>query len=267
MSPLTSEISCWQAAASPVRSSANADVSARSATGAIRRPGGAELPRREVEAVGVAFDRRARDLDAAALAGADGVQQLLAPHARAGVAEDDGRALLGMLQVPERLGEERVGALLHAGDPDEPRLAEQGGRGQGEQRAGFVVVGADIGDLERWHPPPGGTPGCRRSRAPRTPLRAPRRARSTRAAAHATTPAGWRAPCPSPGVCARSWPCVQPTGGARQQRVAGQGARSRARPRRPAAAIVRAMMPSASVRAITAPVASRIASVSPLGCP
>ena len=129
-------MSCWHAAASSVRSSANAETSVRSATGAIAFARGRELPRREVEAIGVALDRRARDLDARALARAHGVEELLAPHRRARVAEDHRGALLRHREVRQRLGQEGVGALLDAGDPHQSWLAEQRRRGHAQKRAG-----------------------------------------------------------------------------------------------------------------------------------
>ncbi len=54
----------------------------------------------------------------------------------------------GCARYDDRLGEERVGALLDAGDAHEARLAEQRRRRDGEQRAGGVVVGTEVGDLE-----------------------------------------------------------------------------------------------------------------------
>src|SRR5690606_27675373 len=89
-----------------------------------------ELPRREVDAVAVALDRGTRDLDAAAGARAHGIQELLSTDAGAGVPQDDGGALLRMLDVLHGLLQERVGALLHARDAHQPWLAEQRGRGE-----------------------------------------------------------------------------------------------------------------------------------------
>ncbi len=53
-----------------------------------------------------------------------------------------------MLQIAQRLGEERVGAFLDVIDTDEPRLVEQRWAGQRNQLPGDVPVGLEIADLE-----------------------------------------------------------------------------------------------------------------------
>ena len=85
-----------------------------------------ELARGEVEAIGIPLDRGASDLDTAPLSGPDGVEQLLASHARPRVPQDDGGAVLRCVEVGESLGEERVGTLLDARNPHESRFAEKG---------------------------------------------------------------------------------------------------------------------------------------------
>jgi hypothetical protein len=111
--------------------------------------GGAELARGEVGLLVVALDGRTGDLDPAAGPSADRVEQLLAAHARSGVPEDDRRTVLRMLEVRDGLSEERVGAALDPGDTQQARLAEQRRRGEREQTAALVVVGAQVADLER----------------------------------------------------------------------------------------------------------------------
>ena len=134
--------------ASSVRSSANAETSARSATGAMRffalwNSPAAKSNRSPSRLIG-----GARHLDAAALAGADRVEELLAAHRRARVPEDDGRAVLRRGEIRQRLGEEGVGALLDSRDAHESRLAEERRRGDRQQGALRVVVGPDVRDLE-----------------------------------------------------------------------------------------------------------------------
>src|SRR5690606_30579319 len=109
----------------------------------------AELARREVGPFAVLLDSGAGHLNSPARARAHGVEELLPAHGRAGVPHDHGCALLGRLQVRQRFGEEGVVALLDRGHSHKARLAEQRGRGHGEQRAGRVVVRANVGDLER----------------------------------------------------------------------------------------------------------------------
>lgn len=53
----------------------------------------------------------------------------------AGVPQDDGRPFLRVGEIREGFREEGIAAALDARDPDEPRLAEQRGRGDGEERA------------------------------------------------------------------------------------------------------------------------------------
>ncbi len=168
-----------------------------------------ELPRGEVEAIGVTLDRGTRDLDSPARARADRVEQLLAAHRRTRVAQYDGGAVLGSLQIPERLGEECVGALLDTGHPHEARLTEQRGRGEREQGSLYVIVSADVGDFEtrvfgaQVRTQAGGRPfgahffraryehdGCGLRRAPRHLRndRTRRRAGTTSAGGHAAQP-------------------------------------------------------------------------------
>ena len=99
-----------------------------------------ELRLREVVLLGVLLELGADDLDAAAGARADRVEQLLAADA-ARVTEDDDRARPpGAFEVVEHVGQERVVALLDGFDPDQPRLAEQGGAREREQLARRVVA-------------------------------------------------------------------------------------------------------------------------------
>ena len=64
------------------------------------------------------------------------------------MAQHDRRALLRHGEIRHRLGEERVGALLHTGHADQSRFSEQRGRRHPEQGSGRIVVGAQVGDLE-----------------------------------------------------------------------------------------------------------------------
>ena len=114
-----------------------------------RRRGDALLGGLEVSPAAKSYRSESRlmaghgDLDAAALARPDGVEQLLAANGRARVAEHDRRALLREGEVRDGLGQEGVRALLDARDAHEARLAEQRRRRDGEQRALCVVVGLE----------------------------------------------------------------------------------------------------------------------------
>ena len=141
-------MSCRQAAASSARSSEKASTSARCAPPVMRRLAAAELGGDEVELVAVALQLGADDLDAAAGAGADRVEQLLAADAP-GVPQHEVGVVGRRLEVGERLVEERVGHLLDALDADEPRLAEQGRAREGDELARRVGAGVEVGDLER----------------------------------------------------------------------------------------------------------------------
>ena len=110
--------------------------------------GGSELRRGEVLLLDVSLELGAHDLDAAADAGADLVEQLLAPRAAA-MAEHERRGLGRLLEVLERVGEEVVARAFDRVDADESRLAEERRAREGEQLAATIPVGFEIVDLER----------------------------------------------------------------------------------------------------------------------
>ena len=107
-----------------------------------------ELGRREVLLLDVSLQLGADDLDAAAGACTDGIEQLLATHAAAVAKHERGR-LRRLLEVLERVDEEVVARLLDRPDADEPRLTEERRAREREEFAPAIAVGLEIAHLER----------------------------------------------------------------------------------------------------------------------
>ena len=147
ISSLASASSCWHAAASSARSSENADDERAQRARGDSATCGCELRGGEVVLLGVFLELGADDLDAAAEAAANRVEQLLAAHSP-GVPQHEVGVVGRVLEVAQGLGDEGVGALLDIRDADEARLAEQRRARDGHNLAGRILVGLDVADLE-----------------------------------------------------------------------------------------------------------------------